>query len=558
MKSIKKDIKFSIRRKFLIVIISIIFFISISLILFFVLKSKEWLEQEIEKRGVSEVKSLAYDAKYGVLTENKRILEDLIKGRLRKPDIVYVKIIGEEGKILAEKRKVGYISFRKGNEETIELMEDVYRLSLFSENDKEIYEFVSPILSEKLLADENADQLESFIVMGEAYEDIKSLTSKIGTIKIGFSLQNVREQTDHILFVSILIILIVVAVSIITSIYFVNLLVKPIRKLAQTAKEVSNGDLTKTVNINSADEIGMLSANFNKMTTNLRNHIEALESLKNGLEKKVESRTEDLKQANIGLQKAYNELKKVDEMKTNFVSSVSHELRTPLTSVVGFANNAQKFYKTDILPLLSMDNNRVKNRSNRIEKNLSIIISEGERLTRLIDEVLDIAKMEAGKIEWNIKSVNVIEICKKALSSVDGYPKSSQVEVHFKAPDDNVSAVRADPDRLVQVITNIMSNALKFTEKGSITLKIVPKNENVEISISDTGKGIEGDKLSDVFEMFKQVGDTLTDKPKGTGLGLPICKEIVNHLGGNIWVESEIGKGSCFFFTLNYFTKMNK
>ena len=249
--------------------------------------------------------------------------------------------------------------------------------------------------------------------------------------------------------------------------------------------------------------------------------------------------------------------KEVDKMKTEFISTVSHELRTPLTSVLGFANNTYNFYRKNIVPALPNDNEKLNKRSKMIEENLSIITLEGERLTRLIDDILDIAKMEAGKIEWNIQEIDTVDICRQAISAISGYPKSSQVKIFFKAPE-NVRPAKGDPDRLVQVITNLISNALKFTERGSVTLKVEPENNCVKVSVSDTGNGINEEQLGKVFDKFKQAGNTLTDKPIGTGLGLPICKEIIQHLGGTIWAESEVGKGSSFCFTLNYYSEEKK
>ena len=249
--------------------------------------------------------------------------------------------------------------------------------------------------------------------------------------------------------------------------------------------------------------------------------------------------------------------KEIDRMKTDFISNVSHELRTPLTSVLGFASNAVKFYRKDIKPILPADNRKIARRSKTIEENLTIIISEGERLTRLINDVLDISKMEQGKIEWNIQDVNIIEICQQALTAVAGYPKSEHVKILFETPD-HIPPIRGDHDRLIQVIANFMSNALKVTEKGSITLKVETLKDHAKVSVTDTGPGIDKQDLTTIFEKFKQVGNILTNKSKGTGLGLPICKQIVEQFGGNIGVESQVGKGSCFYFVVEYSTKLGK
>ncbi|MGR3178474.1 MAG: response regulator [Candidatus Anammoxibacter sp.] len=272
------------------------------------------------------------------------------------------------------------------------------------------------------------------------------------------------------------------------------------------------------------------------------------------------AQNETIVEANRNIEKSYDDLKdaykkisELEEVKTNFVSTVSHELRTPLTSVLGFATTTLNYYENDIFPLVPMVDKKVKRRANRIKQNLSIVVSEAERLTRLINDVLDIAKMEAGKTEWDIREINIIEVCRQALATVSGYPKSDQVEVQFEAPD-NVRAIKSDMDRLVQVIVNFISNALKFTKQGNVTLSVEEREEDVKVMVSDTGKGISKEGLGKVFEKFTQVEDEVEEgKPKGTGLGLPICKGIIENLGGIIWAESEVGRGSRFCFTVNYY-----
>ena len=259
----------------------------------------------------------------------------------------------------------------------------------------------------------------------------------------------------------------------------------------------------------------------------------------------------ELRNAKDTLQEAFDKLKKVDEMKTNFVSSVSHELRTPLTSVIGFASNTTKIFKKDFIPILPPDDRKLKRKSIIVSDNLSIIVSEGTRLTRLINDVLDISKIEAGKLELDIKDVDLLAICKHALSAVSGYPKPENVQVGF-VYNGAKRLVKGDNDRIVQVITNLMSNSLKFTEDGKVELKVEFLDDYALVSINDTGIGIREENLTEVFSRFKQIGHSLTDKPRGTGLGLPICKEMVTLMGRSIWVKSKIGIGSNFFFTLKY------
>jgi len=185
----------------------------------------------------------------------------------------------------------------------------------------------------------------------------------------------------------------------------------------------------------------------------------------------------------------------------------------------------------------------------QVEENLKVVVSEGERLTKLIDDVLDLAKIEAGKLEWHMESVTIADVIDRATAATASlFEQKGLALVKDVAAD--LPTVTGDRDRLIQVVINLISNAVKFTETGSVTCRAVRRGSEIVVSVVDTGIGIAPADQPKVFERFKQVGDTLTDKPKGTGLGLPICKEIVEHHGGRVWVESDAGKGSTFSFAL--------
>jgi signal transduction histidine kinase/DNA-binding response OmpR family regulator len=238
-----------------------------------------------------------------------------------------------------------------------------------------------------------------------------------------------------------------------------------------------------------------------------------------------------------------------DAAKSAFLSTVSHELRTPLTSVLGFAKIIKKRLEDRIFPLVPTDDRKVSTTIRQVEENLKVVVSEGERLTKLIDDVLDLAKIEAGKLEWHMEVVTVDDVIERATAATSSLFEQKGLQlVKDVAPD--LPAVTGDRDRLIQVVINLISNAVKFTDAGTITCHAQQRDGAIVVSIVDTGLGIAPSDQPKVFERFKQVGDTLTDKPKGTGLGLPICREIVEHHGGRIWVESAVGRGSTFSFTL--------
>lgn len=241
--------------------------------------------------------------------------------------------------------------------------------------------------------------------------------------------------------------------------------------------------------------------------------------------------------------------KEVDQMKTDFISTVSHELRTPLTSVLGFAKLIRKKLEESVLPLVPTTDKKVDRSVRQVRDNLDIIVAEGERLTALINDVLDIAKIEAGKIEWNMQPIAISEILERALAATSVLAQHSNLTIHAEIAAD-LPLVLGDRDRLIQVAINLLSNAIKFTEQGSVTCCCRQQGDEILISFIDTGVGLTPEDQPKVFEKFKQVGEVMTDKPRGTGLGLPICKQIVEHHGGRIWVDSSLGQGSTFTFAL--------
>jgi PAS domain S-box-containing protein len=241
--------------------------------------------------------------------------------------------------------------------------------------------------------------------------------------------------------------------------------------------------------------------------------------------------------------------REVDRMKTDFLATVSHELRTPLTSVLGFASIIKEKLEEMVFPHVVSRDRKVERAIRTIGSNVNIIIDEAERLTSLIDDVLDIAKMEAGRVDWHFEPSDPQAILERALAATSSLFETRNLElIRDFAP--NLPSIYVDRDRLIQVLINLISNAVKFTETGSVTCRATVCNQDLCIEIIDTGIGIAPEDQAKVFERFQQVGDILTDKPKGTGLGLPICKQIIEQHGGRIWVNSQLGQGSTFAFTM--------
>ena len=278
---------------------------------------------------------------------------------------------------------------------------------------------------------------------------------------------------------------------------------------------------------------------------------EEVETQKAALERRVVERTAALAEAIEEAQAARATAEEASATKSAFLSSVSHELRTPLTSVVGFSRLIQRRVDEIIFPAVPPGDVKRDRAMRQVSENVGIIIEEGERLTTLINDTLDLAKIEAGRMEWRREPVDIADVIGRATAATSPLLGASGpgmvVDVAAGLP-----TIEGDRDRLIQVVINLISNAVKFTPAGTITCaaRLDDDATAVVVSVVDTGVGIAPADHGKVFEQFGQAGDTLTDKPRGTGLGLPICREIVEHHGGRLWLESTVGRGSTFSFTL--------
>jgi hypothetical protein len=254
--------------------------------------------------------------------------------------------------------------------------------------------------------------------------------------------------------------------------------------------------------------------------------------------RRVIAYSRELEKATAELKSANKRLKELDRIKNEFISTVTHELRTPLTAVRSIS---------EILhanPQLPEDQHRHMT---------GIIIKESERLTRLINQVLDFQRLETGKMAWQMQPVDLREICHEALTAVRPLIDEKHVDLDLDLPH-QATMVRGDRDRLVQVVLNLLSNAVKFCESsgGRIGFRLAAHPYHLQVEVSDNGAGIHPEDLKIIFEEFRQARNMSRGRPSGSGLGLAITRRIVEYHGGRIWAESEPGHGSTFAFTLPF------
>jgi signal transduction histidine kinase len=316
-------------------------------------------------------------------------------------------------------------------------------------------------------------------------------------------------------------VLVGLVVALLASLFVARRVLGPLELLRKGTERIGGGDLDFRLNIKTGDEIEVLADEFNKMT-------EHLNEAYTGLERKVAERTQALTIANEKLEEA-------SKLKSQFLSSVNHELRTPVSAIIGYGRLVLRETEGQI-PQLQREN-------------LQDLLHNAERLLNQIDSLLDFAKIEAGKIEVKVEPVKLDDLIHSAASTFEPILNGGGVRlVREIAP--GIPTMNTDREKLRQIILNLLDNAIKFTERGEIKIFASRQNGALKLVVSDTGKGIEKENLYRIFEDFHRGSAVNTSQYRGTGLGLAIVKRLVNRLGGEIGVESEVGKGSIFTVTI--------
>jgi signal transduction histidine kinase len=298
---------------------------------------------------------------------------------------------------------------------------------------------------------------------------------------------------------------------------------RPLKRLGEGVKRIGSGDLNYRVDLRTGDEIESLAEEFNKMAVGLQQAHE-------DLEQKVARRTAELALVNQKLDEA-------SRHKSAFLASVSHEFRTPLNAIIGFS-------EVLLDPTLKVTEPERK-------QFLSDIFNSGKHLLKLINEVLDLSKIEAGRMELQIDSISLHETLDAVQKTMRPLAAKKAIDMRIES-DGDIGALPMDVARIRQVLLNLVGNAIKFTpDGGAVWLRAERENDMARITVEDTGLGIPEEERERIFLEFQRLGTNANgDKPEGTGLGLALAKKFVELHGGKLWVDSAVGKGSRFIFTL--------
>lgn len=341
-------------------------------------------------------------------------------------------------------------------------------------------------------------------VIQEVSSDLVHEGASYGMVRVGFFQAYVEAAIDEKVGRVQRIVLLVAGVSLVVAVLATLVMsaqiTRPLHLLADGAKAIGDGNLDTQIHVGREDELGFLAHEFNVMAI---------------------------------------KLKELDHLKDEFVSSVSHELRSPLAAISGYV---------ELMTRKPLEQIPIEKRT----KAFNIILDSTNRLTQFINDILDLAKLKAGRVDIRKTSFSIVKALDETLSLFQPLLEKKQMTGRMAASPD-LPSLPADDEKIRQVITNLVSNAYKFTpEGGTLTLDAKDTGPELKVSISDTGIGIPKEFIGHLFERFKQVPGTRQTMggPKGTGLGLAIAKGIVEAHGGRIWAESEPGKGTTFFFTL--------
>ncbi len=312
-----------------------------------------------------------------------------------------------------------------------------------------------------------------------------------------------------------------------------RLLVHPVKVLTRSAQDIAEGNLTTAIQISEGGEIGLLGKSLEGMRLRLKKSIEEIQSWNVELEQRVEARTKEL-ELMVDEISELHVIREMDRMKSEFISSISHELRTPLGFITGY-----------VTTLLRSD---VPHSEETKREFLQIIKEESERLGDLVEDLLDTSRIQAGSFAVEKKPVDIGELVQKVAGKVKLTTNQHSLVLSI---DPDLPSVPGDSRRLEQVLHNLLDNAIKYSPQGDqITISGKLKNAHIQVCVADKGHGIPQAELPKIFDAFNRIPDPDAENVRGIGLGLTICRAIVEAHGGNIRAESTLGKGSIFCFTL--------
>lgn len=508
----------NIRVKFAFLVVFLSLFLGSFLGWNYFSRTRTLLERGLEGKGTAIARSIAYNAWYGVFAGDRDALLTLSRGPLGESEVAYVAIVGSGGEMLAQSvRPTEPLPELPGPDEPSPPFYQSRAAVVEDPRGTRYVEVTCPILR-KTVPVANDEALLWSAEGGRENEALTATEEYLGRVVIGLPYDHITRQLHTIVPRMVIATAIAVAFGIALVLGLLSVFTRPLRRMAETTQRIASGDMTQRVEVSSKDEIGTLAASFNTMVRSLRARDRRL-------------------QANRKMLEASNEeLKKLDRRKTEFLANMSHELRTPLNAIIGFSEVLRDRCFGDL--------------TTKQEEYVEDILESGRHLLTLINDILDLSKIEAGMMALERGYVDLEDLLKRSVVMIKERAGKSRIRISVETEDLPESVV-IDERKVKQVIYNLLSNAVKFTpEGGRVGIRARGGEGEITVEVWDTGIGIAEEDRQKVFSKFEQLDSSASRKYEGTGLGLSLAKSMVELHGGRIWVESEIGRGSRFRFTL--------
>jgi signal transduction histidine kinase len=527
-----------LRTKFVLFISLVIIAVCSGLSWYFIRQQSDSMTRSLISTGSLLVKNLAHNARYGLVAKDRVLLEQLINGVMEVDETIYAVFTGPDGTQLAMKSKRNiYPDWAITTSLYGSGVNDVAITPFAATKDlqrEEIYDFAVTIRR----GSDNPSLFPLLFLESET-EPITTAESSAriyGVVQIGLTGEQMNQALSRMIGNVLLITIVVIFSGILATVLLTRRITTPLNSLVKVARQVAGGDLTASVEPMTHDEVGQLTTVFSQMTESLKEQDLAvkqayreLEQLNRTLEQRVQQRTSELQTAN-------DKLQELDRLKSAFVSIVSHELRTPMTSIKGYVENM-------LDGLAGALTEKQSHSLERVRHNI-------DRLTRMINELLDLSKIEAGRMELHLAPLSLPEMAEELAESYQAAAHEKSITLRT-TPHLPVPMVTGDADKVSRILINLIHNAIKFTPAGG-DIRIETKvrdNDYVELGVIDSGSGIPPHELDKIFDKFYR-GESAPVEARGAGLGLAIAKTLVELHGGTIQVESALGTGSRFSFTI--------
>jgi two-component system, sensor histidine kinase and response regulator len=520
----EKKFNYGLATKLNTLIITLILMTSVGIACFVIRIERQYNHSEFLRNGLDIATMLSLNSEYAVYTEDQKALANVVSNFIGE-DIAYVALLTKEKNPLIE-RAFGMTR----------LVPDTNR-RFARENSRAHFDFVDPTdgvhyveFFKPVLASSNGES--------ELFADSNSSQIVIGYVQVGLTLERLNKQTRAFLFSITIVTVLVILIGILTTLILTRKLISPIRRLAGITQDISNGKIDHVIQISGKDETSELAAAFSVMLERLRDYRKEVESHHRTLEERVAQRTIELKQKTEEAEVLAQRATEASLSKSQFLANMSHEIRTPMNGVLGMT---ELLLGTDL---------------NEKQRHLAETVSRsGEALLTVLNDILDYSKIEAGKLELESIPFDLRECVEEVMQLFAENAHQKGLELACQLDEDIPSALQGDPWRLRQILTNLVGNALKFTERGEVFVHVsaLEKEEDYArlcFEVHDTGIGIAPEIREHIFEAFSQADGTTTRRYGGTGLGLAITKQLCEIMGGEISVEGTLNKGSIFRFTV--------